>query len=127
MIRGLGCDVCAISRMQQIIENPRFLERWFTEYERGYIAARKNAAQTAAGIFAAKEAFVKALGTGFGGLSPDAVGVRHDGNGAPYYEIGEKAREAMKARGAASAWLSVSHDGDTALAVCALESGEESA
>ena len=64
MIRGLGCDVCAISRMQKILENPRFLDRWFTEYERGYIAARKNQAQTVSGIFAAKEAFVKAIGTG---------------------------------------------------------------
>ena len=47
MIRGLGCDVCAVERMQKILENPRFLERWFTAEERAYIGARKNAAETA--------------------------------------------------------------------------------
>ncbi|MBR1607225.1 MAG: holo-ACP synthase [Clostridia bacterium] len=121
MIRGLGCDVCAISRMQNILENPRFLERWFTAYERDYIAARKNAAQTAAGLFAAKEAFVKALGTGFAGLTPDKVSVRHDANGAPCYELNEAMTAAMARKGASLAHLSVSHDGDVAMAVAILE------
>ena len=61
MIRGLGCDVCAIERMVKILEKSRFLERYFTEGERAYIAARSHAAETAAGLFAAKEALVKAL------------------------------------------------------------------
>ena len=121
MIRGLGCDVCAISRMQKTLENPRFLDRWFTEYERGYILARKKQAQTAAGIFAAKEAFVKALGVGFGGLAPDQVSVRHEQNGAPYFDINDKMRAALAARGAERALLSISHDGDAAMAVAVIE------
>lgn len=121
MIRGVGCDVCAISRMRGIMENPRFLERWFTEYERAYIAGRKNAAQTAAGLFAAKEAFVKALGTGFSGLTPEHVSVRHDGQGAPYYEITPEMRALL---GAGRAHLSISHDGDTAMAVAIVEDTE---
>ena len=121
MIRGLGCDVCAISRMRKIMENPRFLERWFTEYERDYIGARKNSAHTAAGLFAAKEAFAKALGTGFGALTPDKISVRHDAQGAPYYEINEAMAAAMEQRGASLAHLSISHDGDVALAVAILE------
>lgn len=121
MIRGLGCDVCAVPRMQKIMENPRFLERWFTPEERAYIAARKNAAQTAAGIFAAKEAFVKALGTGFDGLTPDSVAVTHDALGAPQYAINEKMRAALAQKGAAAAFLSISHDGDIAMAAAVLE------
>lgn len=121
MIRGLGCDVCAISRMQKIMENPRFLERWFTEYEREYIGARKNSAHTAAGLFAAKEAFVKALGAGFAALTPDKVSVRHDGQGAPYYAINEAMEAAMRQKGASAAHLSISHDGDAAMAVAILE------
>lgn len=121
MIRGLGCDVCAVPRIQKAMENPRFLERWFTVYERGYIAARKNGAQTAAGIFAAKEAFVKALGTGFDALMPDQVGVCHDQSGAPVYDINDRMRDAMEKRFAKAAYLSISHDGDTAFAVCVLE------
>ena len=121
MIRGLGCDVCAVPRMREILEKPRFLERWFTEYERGYIAARRNAAETAAGIFAAKEAFAKALGAGFSGLAPEKIGVRHDEKGAPYYEMSEPLRDAMAAVGAKRAFLSISHDGGVALAVAILE------
>lgn len=121
MIRGLGCDVCAISRMRNMMENPRFLERWFTAYEREYIAARKNAAQTAAGIFAAKEAFVKALGTGFNGIAPDKVAITHDPSGAPRYDMNHAMRAAMEQKGAASAFLSISHDGDTAMAAAVLE------
>ena len=121
MIRGLGCDVCAVERMQKILENPRFLERWFTAEERAYIGARKNAAETAAGIFAAKEAFVKALGTGFSGLTPDHVAVTHGADGAPQYDIRDKMRAALALRGAETAFLSISHDGGVAMAVCVLE------
>lgn len=121
MIRGLGCDVCDIARMQKIIENPRFLERYFTAYERGYIASRAKSAQTAAGLFAAKEAFVKALGSGFVGLGAGDIAIRHDENGAPYYDLNEKTRAALQARGAARALLSISHDGGVALAVAILE------
>ena len=121
MIRGLGCDVCAISRMQKIMENPRFLERWFTPYEREYIGARKMSAQSAAGLFAAKEAFGKALGTGISGIAPDKVSIRHDAHGAPYYDINEAMKTAMEQKGAQFAHLSISHDGDVALAVAILE------
>ena len=108
MIRGLGCDLCAISRMEKIMADGRFLHRYFTEGERAYIAARARGAQTAAGIFAAKEALVKALGTGFGPL-------------APTYLINEKTRSALQARGAQSAFLSVTPDGDYAMATAILE------
>lgn len=121
MIRGLGCDICAISRMEKIMNDTRFLERYFTEYERQYIGARKNAAPTAAGIFAAKEALVKALGTGFGPLGPQDVSVRHDGQGAPFYEMNEKTLTALHGAGACRAMLSVSHDGDSAMAVAVIE------
>ena len=48
MIRGLGCDLCAISRMEKIMADGRFLHRYFTDGERAYIAARARGAQTAA-------------------------------------------------------------------------------
>ncbi len=120
MIRGLGCDLCAISRMEKIMADGRFLHRYFTEEERAYIAARARGAQTAAGIFAAKEALVKALGTGFGSLAPADVEITHDASGAPAYLI-KKTRSALQARGAQSAFLSVTHDGDYAMATAILE------
>ena len=121
MIRGLGCDLCAISRMEKIMADGRFLHRYFTEGERAYIAARARGAQTAAGIFAAKEALVKALGTGFGSLAPADVEITHDASGAPAYLINEKTLSALQARGAQSAFLSVTHDGDYAMATAILE------
>ena len=121
MIRGLGCDVCAVERMRIIMQDSRFLERWFTGEEREYIGARKNAAETAAGIFAAKEAFAKALGAGFTALTPDHVAVGHDESVAPCYRINEKMRAALERRGAETAFLSISHDGGVAMAVCVLE------
>lgn len=121
MICGLGCDLCAISRMEKIMADGRFLHRYFTEGERAYIAARARGAQTAAGIFAAKEALVKALGTGFGSLAPADVEITHDASGAPAYLINKKTRSALQARGAQSAFLSVTHDGDYAMATAILE------
>ena len=112
MIRGLGCDVCAISRMQKILENPRFLDRWFTAYEREYIGARKNNAQTAAGLFAAKEAYLKARGSGIDTLALSAIEIAHDERGRPYYRLAD-----------ACAHLSITHEAGCAAAVCILESG----
>ena len=121
MIRGLGCDLCAIPRMEKIIGDGRFLERYFTAEERDYIAARARSAQTAAGIFAAKEALVKAIGTGFGMLSPADVEIAHDECGAPIYRMNEKVLNALRARGANRVFLSISHDGDYAMATAVLE------
>ena len=121
MIRGIGCDLCAISRMEEIIGDSRFLERYFSEEERHYIFDHVQRAQTAAGIFAAKEALVKALGTGFAGLAAQHVAVTHTGSGAPEYVINEKTRAALASCGAVRAFLSISHDGDYALATAVLE------
>ena len=89
MIRGLGCDLCAISRMEKIMADGRFLHRYFTE--------------------------------GFGSLAPADVEITHDASGAPAYLINEKTRSALQARGAQSAFLSVTHDGDYAMATAILE------
>ena len=65
MIR-VGTDIIEIHRMEQAIERDTFLQRVFTDYERNYAWGRnKQAAASFAGIFAAKEACVNALGTGF--------------------------------------------------------------
>ncbi len=121
MIRGLGCDVCAIERMGKILDNTRFLERYFTEGERAYIDARSRAAETAAGLFAAKEALVKALGIGIGPLSLIDVEIGHDEKGAPHYILNDKVLAAMQEKDAAVALLSISHDGGVAMAVAILE------
>ena len=121
MIRGLGCDLCAVSRMNGIIHDTRFLERYFTEAERAYITGRVRSAETAAGIFAAKEALLKALGTGLGGLDFAAVEIAHTSLGAPEYVMNEKLCSALGKVGAQRVFLSISHDGDYAMATAVLE------
>lgn len=121
MIRGLGCDLCAIPRMEKIIGDGKFLSRYFTENEQCYILDHVHAAQTAAGIFAAKEALLKAIGTGLGGLALKDIEITHTALGAPAYVMNENFCAALQKAGAARAFLSISHDGDYAMATAVLE------
>ena len=118
MTTGAGFDLCEISRMEKLLENDRFLERFFTAEEIAYIRSRgRNAAASMAGIFAAKEAFAKALGTGIA-FELKEVGVIHSETGAPEYRLSGKAAELGKGN---RFFLSISHDGGMAGAVCVRE------
>ena len=66
MISGIGTDIVAIERFQRFVDqdNTALLQRLFTERERTFCSSRKNSASCYAARFAAKEAFLKALGTG---------------------------------------------------------------
>ena len=123
-MKGLGIDLCDISRIEAAIaKNDRFLERWYTQEERDYIAARgKAGAQSAAAMFAAKEAFLKAVGTGIGhGITLTDVAVHHDELDAPQYVLTGGAAQKMGEMGAQRAWLSISHENGMAAAVCVIE------
>ena len=123
-MKGLGIDLCEIGRIERAIEqNERFLQRWYTAEEQEYIRIRGQAgAQSAAGMFAAKEAFLKAVGTGISrGIALTEIGVTHDELGAPRYALSGAALEKMAQMNAAHAWLSISHEGGMAAAVCVIE------
>ena len=64
MIAGVGIDSLRIARMEQAMKREAFLNRVFTEKERDYLKKRALAAQSAAGMFCAKEAVLKALSLG---------------------------------------------------------------
>ncbi len=121
MIAGVGLDVCEISRMEKLISDGRFLARFFSAEEREYIQGKgKSAAQTMAGIFAAKEALGKALGVGIAADLKE-ISVLHDAQGAPYYSLsGEYARLAEDRR-VSSFYLSITHEAGIAAAVCVAE------
>ena len=120
MILGVGLDICQVSRMENAISHPRFLERVFSEREREYIASKgATAAQSAAGLYAAKEAFLKARGTGIDSLGLSQIEVLHSAAGQPYYRLsGIYGSEELTAQ------LSISHDAGIAAAVCVLEKRE---
>lgn len=123
-MKGLGIDLCEISRIEKAMQrNASFLNRYFTQEERDYLTGRGNmAAQSAAAMFAAKEAFLKAVGTGIGrGIPLEDVGIAHDALGAPRYVLTNAAEEKMKALGASAACLSLTHEAGMAAAVCVIE------
>ena len=66
MKNSIGTDLAEVARIRKAMENPRFLVEFFTEAERSYILARHTPEQSAAGAWAAKEAFSKAVGQGSG-------------------------------------------------------------
>lgn len=119
---GLGIDLCQVARIEKaLLKSDGFLKRYYTEDERTYLKPKKDA-QSAAGMYAAKEAFLKALGVGLsGGVALADIGIAHDGRGCPMYALSEKALAAMREKGALRSHLSITHDGGIAAAVCVLE------
>ena len=122
-IVGIGTDLTDVVRIRALLEkySGAFLKKAFGDVEASYCMSLANPAESLAARFAAKEAVLKALGTGFGSLAPADVEITHDASGAPAYLINEKTRSALQARGAQSAFLSVTHDGDYAMATAILE------
>ena len=122
-IIGIGTDMCAVSRMEKAIERTHFYERVFFENERAYLESKENArAQSAAAMFAAKEAVSKALGTGFiRGIMPWTIEVTHDEHGKPGVALHGAAKEKMESIGGKRVHLSLTHEGDMAMAFAVIE------
>lgn len=100
----------------------KVLERIFSSAERDYALRKRDPVPHLAARFAAKEAFLKALGTGLrDGLAWQQVCVVLDSLGCPSFELSGRAAELMAERGACKAHLSYSHDGDYAVATVVLE------
>ncbi|MCL2840533.1 MAG: holo-ACP synthase [Defluviitaleaceae bacterium] len=78
---GIGVDMVKVERFKDI--TPHFRSKVYTPQEQAYLTGKKI--ESLAGIFAAKEAVAKALGTGFiAGLRPIDIEILHDKNGKPY-------------------------------------------
>ncbi len=124
MILGLGIDIVDIHRVKRIAGEygDDLLRRVFTEREAEYCRAKKNPEINLAARFAAKEAFLKALGTGLRGkIEWREIEVVNDHLGKPSFELYGAAREALSAKGAAYVHLSITHTADYAAAVVVVE------
>ena len=119
MILGVGIDLAEISRIERACEKEHFRKRIFSENENARIDERGW--ETAAGIFAAKEAVAKALGTGFRAFGPDSIEILTDELGKPECRLSKGALEQMQKMGAARIHISITHTGDMAAAVAILE------
>ena len=117
MCKGLGLDLCEIVRMETLLADERFLSRYFTPEEAAYVHSRgQSAAQTLAGLFAAKEAVVKSLGVGLS-LPFKEIEIFHNEAGQPQVRLTGTAAEKLAALGGGDFLLSITHEGGMAAAV----------
>jgi holo-[acyl-carrier protein] synthase len=125
MIVGTGIDIAEVPRIRQSIERfgSRFLERIFTDAEMRYCDSKANRVERYAARFAAKEAAMKALGTGwnYGVRWRDCEVVRKPG-GRPTMHFHGKAGEFAVKLGVKNTALSISHTEEQAIAQVILES-----
>jgi holo-[acyl-carrier protein] synthase len=123
-ITGLGVDIVEIARMRAALERrPRMKERLFSEEERAYCESRNKPEIHYAMRFAAKEAVLKALGTGFSGMRFRDVEVVRDERGRPAPKLSGRAVEVAEAAGVVEVHLSLSftHENAGASAVAITE------
>ncbi|HTP66888.1 MAG TPA: holo-[acyl-carrier-protein] synthase [Geobacteraceae bacterium] len=124
MIFGTGIDIVDISRFERFVRenNEPLFRRLFTEQEQAYCADRRRSAQHYALRFAAKEAFVKALGTGLAdGIAWHDMEVVNDPSGKPDLVLSGRAADLFREQGLLRVFLSLSHDGNYAIASVVLE------
>jgi holo-[acyl-carrier protein] synthase len=124
VILSIGIDIIEVARIREVLlRTPRFTERVFTRAERDYCDSRGVvAAQHYAARFAAKEAALKALQTGWrGGISWQDVEVSARDSGAPYLIFTGEVLRIFKRFGATATHLSLSHTSEHAIAQVVLE------
>lgn len=124
MIVAIGIDIIEVRRIGEVLlRTPRFAERVFTVAERDYCDSRGAVAvQHYAARFAAKEAALKGLQTGWrGGIGWQDVEIAAHESGAPYLIFYGPVKELFEKSGATVAHLSISHTTDHAIAEVVLE------
>jgi holo-[acyl-carrier protein] synthase len=128
MILGIGIDIVAVPRISRLMERygSRFLAKVFTDGEIAEGRERVDGASYFAARFAAREAFFKALGTGWGrGIALRDVGVTRGALGKPSLELSSRAQKALADKQIAHTHLSLTHEGDLAQAIVILEGGRD--
>ena len=122
MIIGIGVDIVHVRRMTRWRCIPGLLERYFHPDELSQANSRGSGIELSlAARFAAKEAFGKALGTGLAGIVLKDIMVLNIKDERPFLHLEGSALQAMKTAGADRAYVSLTHDGNMALASVILE------
>lgn len=109
---SLGIDIVKISKISELLKNEKFLKRFFSEEEEEYILSSAKADETCAGIFAAKEAIIKALNGNLSNLSYKTISIQRKNN-VPFAHVN-----------GINFFASISHDGEYAVSVVSSENYE---
>ncbi len=123
MIFGIGTDIIEVARIEkQVSKDNSFRDRIFTPREIEYCEKRRSKAMNYAARFAAKEAFFKAIGTGWrGGLAFQDVEIVNDELGRPSIVLYGKAKAFAEENGLTNIIVSLSHVKDMANAIVVIE------
>lgn len=121
MIIGTGVDLIEISRIATATQNERFNERVYTDAE---ILETKKLPHRLAGYFAAKEALLKAMGTGLAGFNWREMEIVHNEAGTPLFQVYGKIAQFLASLKVARIHVSISHCKEYAVAQVILEEGD---
>lgn len=127
MIFGIGTDLIENHRIKEKLERtPGLKEKLFTEIEIKYCETKKQPYLHYAARFAGKEAFLKAMGTGFAnGYKFNEIEILNDEKGKPFVKVYGKVKEFLKENKILSVQISMAHIKEFAKAVVILEKKEE--
>lgn len=117
MIFSTGIDIVQVDRIERLIKDDGFINKVYTESEKLYLEERKYNCQTAAGLFAAKEAVSKALGTGIRGFNITDIEILRDNLGKPYVILHNKALDIKNNNFIKNISISISHEKQYAVAI----------
>lgn len=124
MVYGIGIDLVKIGRLKEVVERwgRKFLERVYTEAEIAYCYEKKDPYLSLAVRFAAKEAFIKAIGSEIP-VSLTDIEVVNFGSGKPSIRASGRLNAFLENKGIRSAHLSLSHEREYGMACVVLERG----
>ncbi len=122
-LHGIDVDILRVERMEKLLarHGRKVLVRLLCAAELREVRARSNTARALAMCFAAKEAFVKALGTGFAGVGYRDAGVVREASGRPTLVFSRRMQARLKREGIAAAHVSLSDDAGMVCAYVVLE------
>ena len=126
MVLGIGTDLAEVDRIAKSIERfgDRFLNRIYTPAERAYALSKANSVERFAARFAAKEAGMKAIGTGWRrGVTWQDFEVANEPSGRPTLRLSGVALKVASELGTRRISLSLTHTAATAMAIVILENG----
>ncbi|RCW53982.1 MULTISPECIES: holo-ACP synthase [Halanaerobium] len=126
MILGTGIDIVKNKRIKSLIEKyeDRFLKKIYTEAEIEYCQQKINSAASFAARFAAKEAVLKALGTGMRKNSWQDIEVLNDELGKPEVKLSGSTKFRAKELNVSSIFISISHEKDFSVAQVIMEGAD---
>jgi len=123
MTRGIGTDIVDVARMREKIEKEGgFRQFVFSPAEIDYCGRQAFPAEHYAARFAAKEALLKALGTGWAnGIAFNEISIEHDDHGRPLFRFSGETASTLESTGCTAFHVSISHERDKAVAFVIIE------